>query len=209
MRTWCFGYLRKTGNLSHNFFDKKTYQRCSSPDFKFDLFVSGRLCLNRGSAGVWLHFLEDDPGSITCVNESRLGEVATFFWEGIPMDHSQRKEGILKGILASVALTECHGVAISGYPMSGLDVIGKGHSHEAINLLLYKRDQTVHWLSLFKCLPAQLVQQWNNASHSGIIILVHTGLRISGPFQSYGHSHSPSWSQVAEAYCSWGHTRVW
>ena len=154
MRTWCFGYLRKTGNLSHNFFDKKTYQRCSSPDFKFDLFVSGRLCLNRGSAGVWLHFLEDDLGSIICVNESRLGEVATFFWEGIPMDHSQRKEGILIGILASVALTECHGVAISGYPMSGLDVIGKGHSHEAINLLLYKRDQTVHWLSLFKCLPA-------------------------------------------------------
>ena len=44
---------------------------------------------------------------------------------------------MLIGILASANLTECHGMAISGYPMSRLDVIGKGHGH----LLLYKRDR--------------------------------------------------------------------
>ena len=29
-------------------------------------------------------------------------------------------------------LMESHGLAVTGYPMSGLDVIGKGHGHEAI-----------------------------------------------------------------------------
>ena len=66
------------------------------------------------------------------LNESGLGEVATFSGRAIPLDKSQRKEGILTGILASVNLSECHEVAISGYPISGLDVIGKGHGHDAV-----------------------------------------------------------------------------
>ena len=61
-------------------------------------------------------------------------------WEGIPLDNSQRKDGILIRILASVNLAECHGVAISGYPMSGLDVIGKGHGHEAIYFFVKETD---------------------------------------------------------------------
>ena len=65
-------------------------------------------------------------------------------------------------------LTECHGIAISGYPMSGLYVIVKGHRHKAFYYFV-KETETGHWLSLFKCLPVQLVQQWSDASFSGII----------------------------------------
>ena len=45
------------------------------------------------------------------LNESRLGDVATFsgggggVGGGIPLDNGQRKEGILTGIIASVNLT--------------------------------------------------------------------------------------------------------
>ena len=42
------------------------------------------------------------------------------FWKGIPLDNSQGKAGIFIGILASVNLTECHRMAISGYPMGGV-----------------------------------------------------------------------------------------
>ena len=65
------------------------------------------------------------------------------FWKGIPLDNSERKEGILIGLLASVTLTECHGMAISGYPMSGLDVITKGQGHEAIYYFV-KETETGH-----------------------------------------------------------------
>ena len=38
------------------------------------------------------------------------------FREGIPLDKSQGKERIFIGILANVNLTECHRMAIFGYP---------------------------------------------------------------------------------------------
>ena len=67
-----------------------------------------------------------------CLECVKTWRSCIIFWEGIPLDNSQRKEGILIGILASVDLMECHGMALSGYPMSGLGVIGKVHGHEAI-----------------------------------------------------------------------------
>ena len=42
--------------------------------------------------------------------------------------------------------------------MSGLEILEKGHGHEAIHNFV-KVTETGHRLSLFKCLPAQLVQQ--------------------------------------------------
>ena len=91
------------------------------------------------------------------------------FWEGIPLHNSQRKEGVFIGILASVNLTKCHWMAVPGYPMSGLGILGKGHGHEAIPNFV-KETETGHRSFLFKCLPAQLVQQWSDAGCSGIII---------------------------------------
>ena len=88
-------------------------------------------------------------------------------WYGIPLNNSQRKEGILIWILASVNLTECHGMAISGYPMSGLDDIGKGHGLEAFYYFV-KETETGPWSSLFKCF--QMVQQWSDASCSGLLV---------------------------------------
>ena len=46
------------------------------------------------------------------------------FWEGIPLDDRKGKEGIFIEILASVNLTECHRMAISGYFMVGLYIFG-------------------------------------------------------------------------------------
>ena len=103
-----------------------------------------------------------------CCLESRLGESCNIFWKGIRLDNSQRKEGILIEILASVNLTECREMEISGYPMSGLVVIGKRHGHEAI-YYFGKETETDQWSSLFKCLPVQLVQQWSDTSRPGII----------------------------------------
>ena len=55
-------------------------------------------------------------------------------------------------------LTECHRVAMSGNPMCGLYVVGKGHSHEAVYDFV-EENETGHRSSLFKGLPAQLRQQ--------------------------------------------------
>ena len=52
-------------------------------------------------------------------------------WECIPLDNNQWK-GVFVAILASMNLTEWHGMAISGDPMCGLYVVRKGHSHEAV-----------------------------------------------------------------------------
>ena len=41
-------------------------------------------------------------------------------------------------------LTKCHGMAIFGYPMStGLNVVRKGHGHEAIDYFI-KEAETGH-----------------------------------------------------------------
>ena len=101
-----------------------------------------------------------------CLEWVKIWRSCNIFWEGIPLDNSQWKEGILIGILTSVNLTDCHGMTIFGYPLSGPDVIGK---HKAIYYFI-KETKMRHWLSLFRCLPAQLVQQWRDASHSGIIV---------------------------------------
>ena len=67
---------------------------------------------------------------------------------------------------------KCLGMEISGYSVSGLDVIGKGHGHEAIYYFV-KETETGHWSSLFKYLAVKLVQrddvQWSDTSRSGII----------------------------------------
>ena len=46
-------------------------------------------------------------------------------------------------------LTECHRVAISGNPMCGLYVAGKGHSHEGVYNFV-EETETGHISSLFK-----------------------------------------------------------
>ena len=46
------------------------------------------------------------------------------FWEGIPPDNCQGKEGISLEILDSVNLAEGHRMAISGYSMGGLYIFG-------------------------------------------------------------------------------------
>ena len=66
-------------------------------------------------------------------------------------------------------LTECHGMAISGDPMSGLYVFRKGHSHEAVYNFV-EETETGHRSSLFKGLPVQLRQQCSDTSCSGIIM---------------------------------------
>ena len=71
------------------------------------------------------------------------------------MENSQRNEGILTGIIASVNLTECHGMAISGYPMSFRAGCNREGARPRGNLLA----ETGHCSSLSKCLPTQLVQQ--------------------------------------------------
>ena len=40
---------------------------------------------------------------------------------------------VLVVIFASVDLAKCHGVAISGNPVCGLNVVGEWHSHKAID----------------------------------------------------------------------------
>ena len=50
------------------------------------------------------------------------------------------------GVLACVDLTKCHGMAISGYPMStytGLNVVRKGDGLEAIGYFI-KESETGH-----------------------------------------------------------------
>ena len=46
------------------------------------------------------------------------------FWEGIPLDNCQGKEGLFIEILASVNLTKCHRMAISGYSMGRQYIFG-------------------------------------------------------------------------------------
>ena len=46
------------------------------------------------------------------------------FWEGIPLDDCQGKGGIFIEIFASVNLTECYRMAMSGYSMGGLYIFG-------------------------------------------------------------------------------------
>ena len=43
------------------------------------------------------------------------------------------EEGVFVVIFASVDLTKCHGVAVSGNPVCGLNVVGEWHSHKAID----------------------------------------------------------------------------
>ena len=129
------------------------------------------------------------------------------FWEGIPLHNSQRKEGVFIGILVRVNLTKCHWMAVPGYPMSGLDIHGKGHGHEAIYNFV-KETETGHISSLFKCLPAQLVQQWSDAGCSGIIIHGPPGCTSLTHFNLMGILLGVG-SHIVEAYSSLGRTRVW
>ena len=72
-------------------------------------------------------------------------------WDCIPLDNSQWKEGQFVVILASMNLTECHRVAISGNPMCGLYVVGKGHSHEAVYDLVKETETATDRLSPRVC----------------------------------------------------------
>ena len=137
-----------------------------------------------------------------CLEWVKTWTSCNIYWEGIPLDNSKRKERILIGIFASVNLTECQGMAISGDPMSGLDVIGKGYGHEAIYYFI-KEKETDHWASLFKCLPVQMVQQWSDASRSGIIVRGPPGCASLNHFNLMGILFSVCvWGggQIVEAY---------
>ena len=65
------------------------------------------------------------------------------------------EEGVFIVVLASMNLMECHRVAIPGYPMCGLYVVRKGHSHQAIYNFI-EEAETGHRSSFFKDLPVQL-----------------------------------------------------
>ena len=67
-----------------------------------------------------------------CLEDLKTWRYYNIGWECIPLDNSQCKEGVFVAILTSMNLTKCHGMAISGDPMSGLYVFKKGHSHEAV-----------------------------------------------------------------------------
>ena len=121
--------------------------------------------------------------------------------------NSQRKEGIFIGILASVNLTKCHWMAVPGYHISGLDILGKGHGHYAIHNFV-KEIETGHRSSLFKCLSAQPVQQWGDSGCSGIIIHGPPGCTSLNHFNLTGILLGVG-SHIAEAYSSWRRTRVW
>ena len=111
------------------------------------------------------------------------------FWEGIPLHNSQRKEGVFIGTLASVDLTKCLWMAVPGYPMSGLVILGKGQVHKAMHNFVKEMEMfasptgaTMKWCWLF----------WCNHSWS-------TGLHIFEPFQSYGYTAGCGGSHIAEA----------
>ena len=71
-----------------------------------------------------------------CLERVKTWRSCNIFWESIPLDNSQRKDGQQPEERRNTHRNPCQcesdGMAISGYPMSGLDVIGKGHCHEAI-----------------------------------------------------------------------------
>ena len=90
-----------------------------------------------------------------CLEDLKTWRYYNIGWECIPLDNSQWKEGVFVAILTSLNLTECHGMAISGNPMSGLYVFRKGHSHEAVYNFV-EETETGHRSSLLKGLPVQL-----------------------------------------------------
>ena len=61
-------------------------------------------------------------------------------WEGIPLENCQWGKGVFVVIFASVDLTKCHGVAVSGNPVCGLNVVGEWHSHKAIDNFVEKTE---------------------------------------------------------------------
>ena len=67
-----------------------------------------------------------------CLEDLKTWRYYNIGWECIPLDNTQWKEGVFVAIVISMNLTKCHGMAISGDPMCGLYVVGKGHSHEAV-----------------------------------------------------------------------------
>ena len=93
-----------------------------------------------------------------CIEDLKTWRDCNIGWECIPLDNSQWKEGLFVVILASMNLTECHRVVISGNPMCGMYVVGKGHSHEAVYDFV-EETEPCHRSSLTKGLPAQLRQQ--------------------------------------------------
>ena len=119
------------------------------------------------------------------------------FWESIPLNNSQRK-GVFIGVLVIVNWTKCHWIAVPGYSMSGLDILGKGHGHEAIPNFV-KETETGHRSSLFECLPAQPVHQWRDDDCSGIIIHGLPGFNLAGILLGVGVPYSWSVLQLGTA----------
>ena len=58
------------------------------------------------------------------LNKSRLGKVTTFSGRAFHWTLARGKKNIFIEILASVNLTECHRMAISGYSMGRLNIFG-------------------------------------------------------------------------------------
>ena len=95
-----------------------------------------------------------------CLEDLKTWSNCNIGWGGggIPLDNSQRKEGVFIVVLASMNLTECHRMAIHGDSMCGLHVVRKGHGHQAIYNFIEEAEMG-HRSPFFKGLQVQLRMQ--------------------------------------------------